>query len=111
MREEVETETTDLSFVIRSVKKAKSICARMSEKLAEVKQKGTEENSMVPAMLATNSVFSVRIEKVLWSNSCTENFKTMHSSAEEISCCTAAQEECRKGDVPKSTNLLAELSQ
>lgn len=30
----METETTDLSFVIGRVKKAKSICARVSEKLA-----------------------------------------------------------------------------
>lgn len=65
---------------------------------------------MVPAMLAMNCVFPVRTEEVLWSNSYTENFKAMHSRAEGISCCIAAQGEVRKGEVPKSTNLLAELS-
>lgn len=107
----METETTDLFFVIGRVKKEKAICAGMAEKLAEVKRKGTEENSVVPAMLAMNSFFSVRIEKTLWSNSYTENFGTTHSSAEEISCCIAAQGEVRKREVPKTTNMLAELSQ
>lgn len=62
------------------------------------------ENLVVP-------VSSFQIEKVFCSNPYTENFNTMHNRTEKISCCMAAQGEVRKGEVPKSTNMLAELSQ